>query len=845
MAASDGPTGKTIAETLKARLAEVLPSKLESDAAHLVDQAARYDNGRMSNEELLALLVADPRIAHLLAELQQMQQQLAAHTGSVGDAIAGDKVGADKVGGDKVGGDVINGNRIDITIEGVTDPNALIQIIRKAGRPEPGEQHDALIDAYQQQFVGALGQLTAAKYVFPLTVRQSATHNEGAAPPGIPLEQLIARIQTSRMIILRGAAGSGKSTCMRRLANILVQDEYSNIVPIFLQLRELNAEMLLRAGEAIAEDAEPEQYIEPLLGASIVPLSPADLKKLGDHAMDLRSGMILVMADGLNELYGEDLTNLILKRLTSYVTRRGLSARVLVSDRITPRDVINQQWQQMRLEQLAPQVVFQQLQGYGIDATYTQLSENDKRLLQTPYFLAYALDHNTTTLVSAAEALKSFFEELGFDVDTLDLLAHAAFTAYQDHHSYKFKTGRFTGIVGEKVFQKLIDEGVVELMPDGSEKRADDASREREVRFDHPLKHDYLVARYLAQHTTEWTPATLDVVSFESNSFDALAMTLELLQDEAQCDTFIQRVHNWNWAAALTCIAKAVRSGGGRHSQEIQFAVMALVAEKLFDAVRQTRVRAKEVLALFPQTMAAPYTQAGSIDELRVLVQKQVQAEAKFLTREAWFPEWHEIFLRFDKLAVSEHDLRQIVRQEAVLGWTAANVLRRYRLSDMDVRQLRAYYDACAACQYSDWRASTIRSRVVHALGRTDTRMAVDFLFEALTNERYAWAQIGAARSLVEIAALTADSELRGYVIARLLRMVNDASSEIMGAKILHEIGQSAFYDKAQAGWHEAVSSLIVLVRDRQTDSERDWWSHLIVEFETFCKPLEQALGAD
>ena len=334
------------------------------------------------------------------------------------------------------------------------------------------------------------------------------------------------------------------------------------------------------------------------------------------------------------------------------------------------------------------------------------------------------------------------------------------------------------------------------------------------------------------------------MVSFESNSFDALAMTLELLQNEAQCDTFIQRVHNWNWSAALTCIAKAVRSGGGRHSQEIQFAVMALVTEKLFDPVRQTRARAQEVLALFPPAMAAPYTQASGVGELRALVQRQVQAEAKFSNRELWFPLWRDIFVRFDNPALGEADLRQIVRQEALLGWTAANVFRRYCLSDAGVRQLRAYYDACAACQYSDWRASTIRSRVVHALGRTDTRTAVDFLFEALAHDRYAWSRIGAARSLVEIAALTADSQLRRAVIEGLSGMVNGASSDIMGAKTLHEIGQSAFYEKAHAGWPEAVGPLIALVRDRQTDSERDWWSALITEFEAFCKPLEQAVGA-
>jgi hypothetical protein len=614
-----------------------------------------------------------------------------------------------------------------------------------------------------------------------------------------------------------------------------VQDQHTNIVPIFLQLRNLTPELLARAGVAVPEDAEPEQFIEPLLDASIVQLNMSELKQLGDHARSLKDGMILLMADGLNELYGEEPTNLILKRLIAYAKGHGFSARVIVSDRITPRDVINQQWQQLRLELLAPEVVRQQFKERAVGAAYDELSQTDRSLLQIPYFLAYALDHNTAHLSSAAEALKEFFEELGFDAEALDRMAHAAFDAYNDHHSYKFDVSHFMHAVGDNVYRKLVDEGVLLVVSENDDTVAAQPG-ESQAQFDHPLKHDYLAARYLAQHTTEWTPASLDVVSVESNSFDALAMTLELLHDEVQCDTFIQRVHNWNWAAALVCVAKAVRSGGSRHSQEVQLAVLALVTEKLFDAVQQTRVRANEILALFPQAIAAPYRQVRDLGELCTLVQQQVQFEAKYQDREPWFPRWRDLFVRFGDQTFTEADLRLIISQAALIGWTAANVFRRTRLSELDVRQLHAYYDACAACDYNDWRASTIRSRVVHALGRTDSRPAVDLLFEALNHDIYMWARIGAARSLVEIAALTADTALRQHIIDMLLDMAANTSDEILAIKTLHEIGQSAFFRDAHAGWQQAARPLIVRVRDRQVDPERDWWSNLLVEFDKFCQ---------
>ena len=282
----------------------------------------------------------------------------------------------------------------------------------------------------------------------------------------------------------------------------------------------------------------------------------------------------------------------------------------------------------------------------------------------------------------------------------------------------------------------------------------------------------------------------------------------------------------------------------------MELEVLAMVAEKMFDPVQQTRKRANEVLSLFPPAIAAPYKDIPCLPALYTLVQQQVQDETKYKNREPWFLDWRNLFVRFDGPPFNEQDLKQIVRNEAVVGWTAANVFRRFKLSDLDVRQLRAYYDACSACDYRDWRASTIRSRVVHALGATDTAAAVDMLLAALKEDHYLWARIGAARSLVEIAALTADADLRSKVIDTLIDTVREAGSETLALKMLHEIGHSAFYCDAHAGWEQAVTPLIIKVRDRQNDNdpEKGWWSNLLADFEKFCReqaPLAaEAVGA-
>ena len=56
-------------------------------------------------------------------------------------------------------------------------------------------------------------------------------------------------------------------------------------------------------------------------------------------------------------------------------------------------------------------------------------------------------------------------------------------------------------------------------------------------------------------------------------------------------------------------------------------------------------------------------------------------------------------------------------------------------------------------------------------------RTAVDLLLVALQEDHYLWARIGAARSLVEIAALTADAELRTKVIDTLIKVVEALSA--------------------------------------------------------------------
>src|SRR4051794_11189503 len=99
---------------IKTQIASTLPPQLHEDVSHFVDAAMQPRNANMTTEELLNLLVADPRIAHLLSELPQQAQNggigTGNPTGQMAGAVTGDKIGGDKIGGDKIGGDKIGGD---------------------------------------------------------------------------------------------------------------------------------------------------------------------------------------------------------------------------------------------------------------------------------------------------------------------------------------------------------------------------------------------------------------------------------------------------------------------------------------------------------------------------------------------------------------------------------------------------------------------------------------------------------------------------------------------------------------------------------------------------------------
>ena len=237
------------------QLSSTLSMLPQEEVAHLANAVTRPANANLTPEQLRDLLMTDPRVAQVLAQLQQTQSggvSLGANNtiGTINDAVAGDKVGGDKFGGDQ----------INITYAAPTkdtiDLELMIKLIEQFRSPAvqplaapPAPARDIAIDRYVRQFSDALKNSTTQgpKYNFPLTFQLiSDTGEPIVSSAGTPIDQLITHAQNSRKVILRGAAGSGKTTAMQRTAALIDQRGYDTIVPLYVELRRLKPDALQR-----------------------------------------------------------------------------------------------------------------------------------------------------------------------------------------------------------------------------------------------------------------------------------------------------------------------------------------------------------------------------------------------------------------------------------------------------------------------------------------------------------------------------------------------------------------------------------------------------------------------
>ncbi|MET0601145.1 MAG: HEAT repeat domain-containing protein [Baekduia sp.] len=644
--------------------------------------------------------------------------------------------------------------------------------------PEEAEAVDELHRRLDNDF-------TVPSEAFPSTVRGpfgTATRND-----------VVTHVARRHGIALIGSAGVGKSTVLHQAA--LASTSPLEPFPLLIDLRSWQAED--------SGDLAKNPTGDALLPSMDV-LLRASLQRLGVELLQLIVARrdVLLFVDGINEVPYGDVAYPILKLLHEYM-RKFPRARVLVTDREARSFYDTSGWETLRLEPLAIEAVRQRLdERFGRGAA--DKLESAIELLRIPFFLERALQGDRIDNASRASVLASFFtDHLRLTDEQLDALAAMAFATYVEALQRTFTIEDITNAIGgELVDQLRVAEAV----------RGDD----EHLVFGHQLEHDYLAARHLMADPDLWTPETFDQVTFEASSFDAPAMALETIAQEADRDRFVRALYNWNWRGTITAMEWVEREGRPSASPDLRAAILALAAEKRFDAIEGSRTRAEAQLARFEDSLAATFHGLPDVAAL-------IAAVAAIESSAPWFSEWQQLFCRPLDIAPTAAEVALLASSDALLGWTAANVVRRLPASSEAIAAIGALYDRSLSERPDD---QPIRWRAVHALGAWPTSASAEPLLRALGDSSN-WVVYGAVRSLVEIAAATDDPALRDHIVEQLRQEASELPSEALG-----EIAQAALHRDGTPAFVAAIRPLLMSILNAQSGGDRERWQSRIDTFD-------------
>jgi hypothetical protein len=272
------------------------------------------------------------------------------------------------------------------------------------------------------------------------------------------------------------------------------------------------------------------------------------------------------------------------------------------------------------------------------------------------------------------------------------------------------------------------------------------------------------------------------------------------------------------------CLAASQRKDGNPYSEEMKTALLALVADKRCEPVLGSRTHSQEVLKGFAGSQQYQFMQAETrADLVRVVGGIDLGASSP------WYKNWRELFsLLPEGNRLDERHIMEMTSEDSVIGWAAANVVRRFRdkLDDAGRRQLRTMYAAAAS---DDQRCEVIRWRAVHAMGVFPDPQNVALLQSALADDPYHWVRFGAARALTELAARYAEKDVAKKMILPFL----EQRCGDLPPRIQAEIGQVVFYREAPECWVNDASPLLKgIVESQRGEAAKRTWQERLERFQ-------------
>lgn len=609
---------------------------------------------------------------------------------------------------------------------------------------------------------------------FRFTIGWSETYDElliGSYPRTTPIDDVLEEARKRGRVILHAEGGTGKTSILRRVFLKAMRDGHYPVLvdlrawrpPLFDAWESWRGNNIMRAKILLSQVAQPT-VDEDLLAAL-----PADQPRF-------------ILVDGLNEVpahIGQD----ILECLDSFARRHPASA-VVVTDRLIRRMLPGERWGLARVGRLSGEEIARVLKR----ETTPGLSEG---LLGMAFFLDMALKEGLDSSSGSVTFHAYFVRHVGFTHGQIEASARAAFEAYAARQTRTFDLASFKATAGESATAMLVSAGAI-------------ASDNGSAYFKHHLFHDYLASVWLATHPSLWARDSFDAVTFRASSFDALSLTLEQMEESGSADRLLRRIYDWNFYGSAYALAKGRNLGSVEVSRDMETALLAMLAERRTDIIRATAERVTDALRLFPSALARRFLEVADLNELLDVV-----GSIDFTSSE--LHDWRRLFTIRPGADAPGEVVELITDADSLTGWTAANVLRRVRLSPLQQTRLRTLL--------SEASDATLRWRVAHALGAHPSPGAVEALFAALSDPDR-WVRYGAIRSLVEGAAR--DESVRQSVLDRLAERVEGLIGD---ERTLEELERALLLTNPPGDWIQAVEPLLEnLWAASETLDQQDRW---------------------
>jgi len=623
---------------------------------------------------------------------------------------------------------------------------------------------------------------------FVFTVSQAETYRELRAGNLLSRKQppeSILPSENRRAIILHGGGGAGKTRILRTISRELLEE---GRLPILVELRRLAARPPV--------DKPASNDIENILKKCGNPRFRLGLlENLAQGERDF-----IVILDGLNEVSKPARESLL--RYFRNMLVESPHNYLIIADRYGTSEY-PEGFVHASVDPLDEVFVRQVFDGrFAPELTFEQLSPSIRTILRIPFFLDLNIRKmgEIGRMDSRSTMMEEFFlTQLRRTESDLDRIAQAAIEISEEYQTQLFESSRFREKIGDELWDLLCGASVIDT--EGKT-------------FAHHLWRDYLCARHLAKHPDKWDEKTFDAVTFTSESLEPLTLVVEQLDNVDRADDFIRRVYDWNFYGAIDCL----REPGDLPSMSIRVAILAAIAEKSFDRVMRTRIRARSRLQEHHYDLALPFAKADTFEKI-IEHLKNLRLEAE----RPWFNDWKVLFVG------NTDPVSLLTKEDSIIGWTAANAARRIRLNRQAQKLVRELYFSSE----SNVKMNSIRWRLVHVLGAYPSKDNVSLLVHALNNDKYHWVKYGAARALVEISS-NCGQKLKKHVLAGLEDSVKQirAHDIRIGRLIAKEIRQTVFINNAKPNWKESVNPLLKHLRDLEQDvSELDDWTRLITEF--------------